>query len=241
MALKTTFLAIFLLMIQSVFCQTDKVISGQVTSDSISIPGIDVINMTNVKATITDYEGKFRIVAQPGDIILIGGKNYSTLKIRVTQHDMDVKLLAVVIQAEIIQLETVEVRRETPMDFGAQKFTSERSVDNMLNSPRNQMVYNGSIADGLNLIKIGKLIGSLFKNKDKRPASKAVVFKDFVAKNFPNYFLINTLHLTEEEIPLFIEFCSADEKSDRLAEGKNILEITDFLLSKKQEFDKLKG
>jgi len=40
---------------------------------------------------------------------------------------------------------------------------------------------------------------------------------------------------------LFIEFCSADAKSETLAEGKNILEITDFLLSKKQEFDKLKG
>lgn len=241
MTLKTTFLAFFLLIMQSVFCQSEKVILGQITVDSLAISGIDVINMTNVNATITDYDGKFRIAAKAGDIILVGGRNYRTLKIRLTQHDMDQKMLAIALQPEVIQLEVVEVRKETPMDFGAQKFTSERSVDNMLNSPRNQMVYNGSIADGLNLIKIGKLIGNLFKNKDKRSATKEVVFKDFVAKNFPNYFLVNTLHLSEDEIPLFIEFCSADARSETLAEGKNILEITDFLLSKKQEFDQLKG
>lgn len=241
MTLKITFLTFFLLTMQSVFCQSEKAILGQITIDSLSISGIDVINITNAKATVTDYDGKFQISAKTGDIILIGGRNYQTMKIRLTQHDMDQKMLAIALQAELIQLEVVEVKKEIPMNFGAQKFTSQRSVDNLLNSPRNQMVYNGSITDGLDFVKLGKLVGSLFKNKDKKSVEKTVVFNDFVAKNFSKNFLLNTLHLSEDEIPLFLEFCNADAKSETLANGKNILEITDFLLSKKQEFDKLKN
>lgn len=238
--MKTTFLAIFILLFQTVFCQSDKLIQGKITSENFSIPGIDIINLSTNKSTVSDTEGKFNIVAKSGDILLIGGKNYYTKKLFLKEEDINQKLLQITIKQEIIELETVEITKEIRANLGEQKFVATKKVDDLLNSPTNQMVYNGSITDGLNLIQIGKLVGSLFKGKDKKTADNRIIFSDFVAKNFDTNFYLNTLKLKEEEIPLYLEFCNADSKSETIAQNNNILEVTDFLIYKKEEFRKLK-
>ncbi len=239
--MKTTFLAIFLLLFQIGFCQSDKLIQGKITSESFSIPGIDIINLSTNKSAVSNMEGKFSIVAKSGDVLLIGGKNYYTKKLFLKEEDINQKLLQIEIKQEIIELETVEITKEIRANLGEQKFVTTRKVDDLLNSPTNQLVYNGSIADGLNLVQIGKAIGSLFKDKDKKTAYNRIIFSDFVAKNFDKTFFLKTLKLREEEIPLYLEFCNADLKSETIAQNNNILEVTDFLISKKEEFSKLKN
>lgn len=239
--MKTTFLAIFILLFQIGFCQSDKLIQGKITSENFSIPGIDIINLSNNKSAVSNTEGKFSIVAKSGDALLIGGKNYYTKKLFLKEEDVNQKLFEIEIKQERIELETVEITKEIRANLGEQKFAATRKVDDLLNSPTNQLVYNGSIADGLNLVQIGKAIGNLFKDKDKKTADNRIIFSDFLTKNFDKNFFLKTLKLSEEEIPLYLEFCNADLKSETVAQNNNILEVTDFLISKKEEFRKLKN
>lgn len=241
--MKTNYLiAVFLLVFQAGFSQSEKLIYGTVSTTDLPISGIDVINQTNLKTAVTNFDGKFSILAKVGDVLIFAGKNYSATKIFLKKEEFDKETIDVLIYPKIIELEEIEVTKVVnDVKIEAPIATPLRSVDNMLNSPTNTMVYNGSIQDGLNFVAIGKLIGKLFKGKsdDKNGIQKTEV-APFINANFNHDFFKKTLKLKEDEISLFLEFCYADEKAEKAVANNNILEATDFLITKSEEFKKLK-
>ena len=67
---------IFLLLSFNSFSQTEnqKIIDGSVYNDnSYSIEGIHVLNITSNEATITDFDGKFKILVNINDEIVFSG------------------------------------------------------------------------------------------------------------------------------------------------------------------------
>lgn len=85
------------------------------------------------------------------------------------------------------------------------------------------------------------MISRLFANEKKilKVESPTIVFKDLVKNNFKSDFYSKTLHLKEEEVALFLEFCDADPKARLLEKSNNQLALLDFLLLKRDEFKKL--
>ena len=241
--MKTTYIiGLFLLVFQTVFSQSEKIIQGSVINKDFSVFNIDVINQTTSKITSTNFDGKFSILAKVGDVLIFGGKNYVTTKIFLKKEDFEKGILKVFLNQEIIALAEVEVTKTVDdLKIEAPIVAPLRSVDNLLNSPTNTMVYNGSIQDGLNFVAIGKLIGKLFKGKseDKKEINK-IEIKEYIAANFNKDFFLKTLQLKEDKIALFLEFCYADPQAEISAQNNNILQVTDFLLSKKEAFLKLK-
>ena len=70
------FIFIFLLISFNSFSQTEnqKIIDGSVYNDnSYSIEGIHVLNITSNEATITDFDGKFKILVNINDEIVFSG------------------------------------------------------------------------------------------------------------------------------------------------------------------------
>lgn len=242
--MKSTYLiAVFLFVFQTVHPQSEKLLHGTVSASEFAVSGIDVINQANLKTAVTNFDGKFSILAKIGDVLIIGGKNYTTAKVFIKKEEFEKGTLNVILSPEIIQLAEVEVTKTiNNIKIEAPSVSPIRSVDNLLNSPTNTMVHNGSIQDGLNLIAVGKLIGKLFKGKpdDKNTVQKTEA-QAFINANFNQDFFKKTLKLQEEEISLFLEFCYADQKVARALENNNILEVTDFLMTKNEEFKKLKG
>lgn len=235
------FVALLLFVFQLGFSQSEKLLQGKVMTDGIPIGGIEVINQTNSTVAVTDASGKFSISAKVGDVLIFAGKNYTAKRIRLRQKDFEKKAIETALNQETIQLVEVEITKEVDdVKLEAPTAVPLRSVDNILNSPTNTMVYNGAINHGLNFVAIGKMIGKLFKGK-KDNAIANVDVKEYIADNFNKDFFLTTLKLKEEEIGIFLEFCYADPKAATIANNENRLEVADFLISKKEEFRKLKN
>ena len=85
------------------------------------------------------------------------------------------------------------------------------------------------------------MIGKLFSKEKEivKVELPPVVFKDLVRNNFSSDFFNKTLHLKEEEVGLFLEFCDADPKAKLLEKNYNQLALLEFLLQKSDEFKKL--
>ncbi len=238
----TSLVALLLFAVQFAFSQSEKPVHGKVITEGFPIGGIEVINQTNSAVVVTDASGKFSIPAKVGDVLIFAGKNYTARKIRLKQKDFEKTGIETAMDQETIQLIEVEITKEVD-DVKLEPPVVEplRSVDNILNnSPNNMMVYNGSIKDGLNFVAIGKAIGKLFKGKKKDKVITHIEMKEYVSDNFNKDFFLNTLQLKEYEIEIFLELCYADPKTANYINNNNVLEVTDFLKSKKEEFRKFK-
>ena len=102
-------------------------------------------------------------------------------------------------------------------------------------------VYNGSIENGIDFMRIGGMILGLFvKEKEKVKNSLTKIEFITLAKNSCDQkFYVEILKLKPDEIPLFLQFCDADPKSKTLIENHNIFSMMDFLSTKNIEFKKL--
>ena len=108
--------------------------------------------------------------------------------------------------------------------------------------PKNKDVYTGEIANGMDFMQIGKMIGKLFKSKnpENKKAQETMNFKDYAKANFNESFFTKTLKLKPDETSRFLEYCQTDPKSKTVIEKNDELAILEFLLAKKVEFDTLK-
>ena len=85
------------------------------------------------------------------------------------------------------------------------------------------------------------MIGKLFSKEKEivNVESPLIVFKDLVKNNFKPDFYTKTLHLKEDEVALFLEFCDVDPKARLLEKSNNQLMLLDFLHQKRDEFKKI--
>ncbi|THD30176.1 hypothetical protein [uncultured Flavobacterium sp.] len=238
----TSLIALFLFAVQLAFSQSENPVHGKVTTEGFPTAGIEVINQTSGSVVVTDASGKFSIKAKVGDVLIFAGKNYTSRRITLNQKDFGKTGVETNMNQEAIQLVEVEIKKEVDdVKPEPPAVAPLRSVDNILNSPTNMMVYNGAIIHGLDFVAIGKMVGNLFKGKKKDKVISNIEMKEYISDNFNKDFFLNTLQLKEDEIEIFLEFCYADAKTSTLINNNNVLEITDFLISKKEEFKKLKN
>jgi hypothetical protein len=224
------------------FSQTEKTIHGVILSEEKKLQNIDIVN-TNTKAySISNNNGEFKISVKANDVLFIISKKYIDRKITITENDIETNNLIIYLSEKPIELEEVKVVKIKPIkititdgDLDAIKMAKKQS------RPVNKSVYTGEIENGIDFIRIGKGIAKLFKNKNKEVITKkpTVVFKDYIKANFDDAFFTKTLKLKPEEIFSFLEFCNADPKSKTALENANSLEIMNFLILKKNEFEKL--
>ena len=108
-------------------------------------------------------------------------------------------------------------------------------------APKVLGVYDGTMENAIDFMKLGRKLINFLKKKDKDKPKPVVpiAFKDYVSMNFNSDFYSQKLKLKPDEIELFIAFCEADPKAKIIAQHQNILEATDFLISKNEEFKKL--
>lgn len=237
----TSLIALSLFAVQLAFGQSEKPVHGKVTTDGFPTGGIEVINQANGSVVVTDASGKFSIPAKVGDVLIFAGKNYTARKITLNEKNFGKAGVETNMNQETIQLVEVEITKEVDDVKPEPPVVAPlRSVDNILNSPTHMMVYNGTIMHGLDFVAIGKMVGKLFKGKKDKVLS-SIEMKEYISDNFNKDFFLNTLKLKGEEIEIFLEFCYADPKTATLINNNNVLEVTDFLASKKEEFRKLKN
>ncbi len=88
---------------------TDVLIHGKVIADSTSTEGINVINLVNEKATITDRNGEFYILAKAEDLLIFSAVNFEYHRKSIEEEDLKKSLIVIKMIRKINQLDEVIV------------------------------------------------------------------------------------------------------------------------------------
>ena len=229
--------------VQISFSQTETVYKGKILCNNFPIEYIEIINLNSEKSAFSNSAGEFLIVAKSEDVVVFASKLYEYKRISVLPEYLNncIQIISLIKKPE--ELNEVIVTKMKWQHIGSDKNASNQiALDKMQSQIKNPFIYDGSITNGPDLIKIGKLIIDLFK-KDKTEVKKEIPEIKFYElaknKNYQEYYS-KSLNLKPDEIELFLQFCDADPKSKIVAQNNNSLAMMDYLFAKNLEFKKLK-
>ena len=219
---------------------TRKPLHGIVVNDSVKVESGYVFNGNSKTRTFIGAQGFFDIMAKPKDTLLISSFGLKSKKMILTEKDFDVLLLTVKLQTFINQLDEVVVKKTTikPNLGNIQSIIDTKYFDDKQSSLKNPLMPTQEIENGMDFIRIGKMVGKLFK-KDKPDTPKVVDYGDFskiVTNRISPYFFTNTLKLKEDEIGLFLIYCENDYKAKALLNPELEFQLIEFLITKNEEF-----
>jgi hypothetical protein len=213
-------------------------------SDNFLFQNVDVINKNTQTGTRTNEKGEFILSASINDSILFYVKDYTLKGIKLSFEDLNINNIIVRIDKAPEELKEVVIHRvDIDWEFD-KKWEKEKNheiaMQKKANTLKNPGVNNGTIENGMDFVKIGKMLfGGLFKGK-KEKAVNPEEFKELATTNFDEKFYTETLQLKREEIEPFLSFCNFDpESKNTLSENSNDLLLMDFLYKKSLEFKKI--
>ncbi len=238
-----TKLLVIALTLNFIFCfsQTEKPLKGIVLCDDAPVQGIEVVNLITEKTTITNSEGEFSIGAKAEEMLVFVSKKCYYKRLFLEKEDVKKNNIKITLTQKPEELEEVVI---TKASFNSKGLFSQEVADEIKLEKgvyKNRQIYDGTIENGADLMRIGGMILDLFTKKketNKNPDIK-IEFKELATTSYEESFFINTLKLKPEEVALFLEFCDADPKSKIIIANNNPLILMDFIITKNEEFKKL--
>ncbi len=236
-----TYIIIFILAFQFSFSQNEKAIKGKVVCNDFSVQGIEVVNIVSEKSTITNGNGEFSILAKAEDMLVFVSKDYEYKRLLLEKENINKSILIISLIRKPEELKEVVV---TKISFPKIKFNQEAidkiNLEKDQASIKNPFIYDGTMLNGPDLMRIGTMILSIFKKQTENSKKAPIIdFKKLATTTCSQEYFDKSLQLKPEEVALFLDFCDADPKSKIAVENTNPLSIMDFLFSKNIEFKKL--
>jgi len=231
-----------ILIVQISFSQSETVYKGKILCNNFPIENIEIINLNSEKSVFSNNAGEFSIPAKSEDIVVFASNLYDYKRISVQSEYLNncIQIISLIKKPE--ELKEVIVTKMKWQHIGSDKNASNQiALDKMRSQIKNPFIYDGSITNGPDLMKIGKLIIDLFKKEKTEIKNKIpeIQFYELAKnKNYQEYYS-KSLNLKPEAIELFLQFCDADPKSKMVAQKNNSLAMMDFLFAKNLEFKKL--
>ena len=234
---------LLILSIKISFSQTEAVYKGKVLCDNFPIENVELINLNTEKSAFSNNTGEFSIAAKPKNIIVFASKFYEVKRIAVLPENLNNPLQVISLIKKPEELNEVIVKKINWKPIGSDKNASNQiALDKMQSQIKNPFIYDGSITNGMDFIKIGKSLINLFK-KDKDETKRLapeIPFNELAKTTFYEEYCTKTLLLKPDQLALFLQFCNADPKSISVAKNYNTLEMMDFLFQKSKEFKIIK-
>jgi hypothetical protein len=242
MQIKLLFISLFL-MTQCAFSQTKKQLVGKVVCKNLPVVA-DIVNPNSKQMMVTNDQGEFSIVAKAGDVLVFIANDYEYHRVELTQEDINKNNLVITLTKKSITLKEVVIKKNTvapKISTNTQKYVDQKYAPDQYTSQKNKLIYDGTIENGIDFMRLGKDIIKLFKSKKGKDKKKVtdIDFKEFSTSTFSESFFTKNLELDEDEVALFLEFCAADPKSKLIVDEKNIVGVMDFYITKKNEFKKV--
>ncbi|KAF2327255.1 hypothetical protein [Flavobacterium daemonense] len=239
------------LFVVCVFCQialgqntNRKPLHGQVVNPSLAIESGHVMNINANTRTFIGVGGLFDILAQPKDTLVFTGMAFQSKKIVLTEKDCAQILFAVPLELVNNQLKEVVVHKDLKvksLGVGSQSIVDMQFEDDKQSVAKNTVMYSDqTIKYGTDFVRIFKDVKKLLKKKEdvKEEEISDIAFVTYAKDNFKPDFFTKTLGLKEDEIDLFLMYCSNDPESKRHVDPDQKFELIDFLINKNKEFKK---
>jgi transcription antitermination factor NusG len=221
------------------FSQTEKQLHGKVLSDDFPLQGVKVINLNTEKSSITNNNGDFLISTKPNDILVFYELEYQYKRKQITEKEIYDDYIIVRMDKKPIELKEVVIEKpKFAAPIFSQVAADQINIEKTANQPKVLGVYDGSITNGMDFVRMFKDVAKLFKKKKQKKSKEKLEFKQIIEEKIDQSFFIKALELKPEQIALFLEFCDADPKSKTVLDDTNILSIMDFMILKNKEFKK---
>ncbi|MCV9932627.1 hypothetical protein OIU80_10055 [Flavobacterium sp. LS1R47] len=222
-----------------------KPLHGRVTNDFIAIENGYVVNINANVRTFINAEGLFDIVAKPKDTLLFSGLAFQSKKIVLTEKDCSQVLFMVKLDLVNNQLKEVVITKELKVKAfqgGSMKYVDMQFEDDKQSTAKNSAMYSDqTIKYGTDFVRIFKDVSKLLKKKDnvQEDYVSDVAFSEYVKLNFSPKFFEKDLNLKDDEVELFLLYCSNDTHSKQYLKPEDQFQLMDFLINKSKEFKKL--
>jgi hypothetical protein len=89
----------------------EKLLHGKIVADSASVVGIDVVNLGNEKATVTNNKGEFSILAKADDILVFSSMTLEMKRMLVDEDDLKSETITIYMTPKINELNEVIVKK----------------------------------------------------------------------------------------------------------------------------------
>ncbi len=238
-------LVFFLSIFQFSICQSQELIHGKVLNQNLPVKDVEIINFNTKVQTNSDHFGNFSIAANTNDLLVFIAKDYYLKRVVVNEKFQDKNSFSVILDLKAEELKEVVVTKMKSITLSKDQKYEQAKLDNIdvekRGSKLNTGVYDGSIANGLDIPRIlGMIVGLFAKDGQKsKEALPEIVFAVKAKEMYAQKFYLEQLKLKPEEIELFLQFCDVDPKSKGIVEENNRLSMMDFLYIKNNEFKKL--
>ena len=137
-----------------------KPLHGQVVNDSITLESGYVMNLNANIRTFISPSGLFDIMAKPKDTLLITSAAFQSKKIVLTEKNCADRLFLVQMDLVNNQLKEVVVQKNLKVKAfdktNSQAIVDTQYFDDEKSSPKNRFVYNGTIENGVDFVRIFK-------------------------------------------------------------------------------------
>lgn len=233
------------------FCQivlgqngSRKPLHGQVLNDFLAIESGYVMNINANVRTFIGSGGLFDIMARPKDTLLFSGLAFQSKKIILTEKDCAEVLFVVKLDLVNNQLKEVVVHKELKVKAlggGSQGIVDMQFEDDKQSTAKNNaMLSDQTIKYGMDFVRIFKDVKKLLRKKDdiKDEEITDIAFVEYAKDNFTKDFYTNTLNLKDDEIELFLMYCSNDPHSKQMVNPDQKFQLIDFMINKNKEFKK---
>lgn len=234
-----------------------EVIKGKITAAKIGIENVTVFNLSSNKGAVSDNLGEFAMYARPTDTLYFSNVIFKSKQLILNENDFKVITLLIKLEEFVNELEEVVVTPRTLTGDLMKDAKNMKIIDMQSNedvgklidlqyesdlqtSLKNPGVYDGSIQYAMDFVKIGQLIGGIFK-KDKEEKAVFTSSKNFqaaVKDKFTYHFFTETLGLKKDEIGLFLAYCESDESVNQLLAVNKEIDLIDYLINKSVEYKK---
>nr|WP_321224510.1 hypothetical protein [uncultured Psychroserpens sp.] len=222
-----------------------QIIKGVIYDNEAAVKGAKIINRTQNILTYTNDEGAFQIEAKVNDVLVINSYFHEQqfLSLAQSHFENDIVIELKKITNELDEVEVTEVREKL---FDSLNFSNTTAKQGQIAFKKRTFGSGENLQPTLDLIAVAKLIGNLFKNKNKNKAPDVVyVTPEDLITLFETNTYFNQKYLTSQlEIPkpyqqLFFDYCSAQNLNVTILKKENEFELVDALLIHSDAFKKI--
>lgn len=224
---------------------TRKPLHGQAVNKTIVIENGYVMNINANSRTLIGPKGLFDIMARPKDTLLFTGTSFQAKKIVLTDKDFAQEVFSVSLDLVNIELKEILVHKELKvksLQGGSQGIVDTQFEDDKQSTAKNNAMYSDqTIKYGMDFVRIFKDVKKLLRPDDelKEEEISDIAFVEYAKDNFTADFYTKTLMLKEDEVDLFLMYCSNDMDSKRYLKTDQKFELMDFMVNKNKDFKKV--
>ena len=221
-------------------------LEGKISAaEDVDVEGINILNLSTVKGTVTNAKGEFRIAVALHDTLSVSAIHIQSTTVVIGEEQMVTKKIAINLTEKMNELATVTLRRPLTGYIGTDAniiHTNEPITASSIGLPNadlkklsktQRQLYTAS-STSVDAI-INMISGRTKMLKKRLELEKTYQLTLSLIDKFPETYFTDALKIEKYKVYSFIFFCEEDPDYQKVMKG-NSMEIIDFLERKSKEY-----